>query len=312
MKNKMQKIIITVVTRNRPICLKRFLSLASSQTLQADEILVVDNDSEIETKRLVDDFSKNNKRIKYLNTEGNLGSAGGQSIALNYAVSNGFDLVYTLDDDCEPELDALERLYTKWLNTKNKEKTVLSSLSLALENNNVFSFALWKIRKSPFDKNNISYWNLDEIPESEIKNNIFWGWSHFFLGVLIPIDVIKICGSVNPKYFIRGDEFEYFIRLQKLNINLGTVTNSIVKHPREINTSKGSSDKLKQYYTIRNNTEIRLNYYSNFKYNRTMYLIWLFVMRTLGKNKQLSYLATKDAIKNDFSKSPEDIKALII
>jgi GT2 family glycosyltransferase len=294
---------MTVVTRDRVNCLNKFLHLASNQTLKPTNILVVDNDSKLETKLLVEKYITGNPSIIYLNTKRNGGSAGGQSIALTYAASNGYDLVYTLDDDCEPELNALENVYNKWLCEKDRENTVLSSIALSLTSDE-FSFALWKLKRNIFSSGNSSYWSLNQIPKNEIVNDVFYGWSHFFLGVLIPVSLIKKHGSVNTKYFIRGDELEYFIRLRELGVKLGAVTTSIIRHPQEL---QGQTNDLKLYYTLRNNTEIRVKYYPSWKYNKPFFKIWLLGFKFLGKSKNITYQAVYDAINEDFSKLPEDV-----
>ncbi len=303
MKTFEHKILLTVVTRDRINCLNTFLDLATNQTLKPTNILVIDNDSKPDTQSLVEKYIRIDSSIKYINTKRNGGSAGGQSIALTYAASNGYDLVYTMDDDCEPELNALEIVYNKWLIEKDRENTVLSGISKSLTSDE-FSFALWKLKKNIFSSGNTAYWSLNEIPENEIINEVFYGWSHFFLGVLIPVSLIKKHGSVNPKYFIRGDELEYFIRLRESGVRLGAVTTSIIRHPQEL---QGQTNDLKLYYTLRNNTEIRVKYYPNWKYNKPFFRIWLLGFKFLGKTKNITYQAVYDAINEDFSKLPEDV-----
>ena len=296
------KILLTVVTRDRLNCLNKFLDLVSNQTLKPTNILVIDNDSKPDTKSLVQKYISKDPSILYLNTKRNGGGAGGQSIALTYAASNGYDLVYTLDDDCEPDLNALEQVYKKWFSEKDRENTVLSSTALSLTSDE-FSFALWKLKRNIFSNGNSSYSRLNQIPKNEIINDVYYGWSHFFLGVLIPVNLIKKYGSVNPKYFIRGDELEYFVRLLELGVRLGAVTTSIVRHPQEL---KGQINDLKLYYTLRNNTEIRVKYYPSWKYNKLFFKIWLLGFKIIRKTKSITYQAVFDAINGDFSKQPGD------
>ncbi|MFN4083698.1 MAG: glycosyltransferase [Bacteroidia bacterium] len=307
---KQHSILVTVVTRNRPKNLDTFLNLISNQTLQPDKVLVIDNDSEPETKFVVEKHLVQNNKIKYLNTQTNGGSAGGQCVALNYAAANNFDLVYTLDDDCEPTPTAIEKVYEKWLAQPDKDNVVLSGISLSLDDD-TFSFALWTIEKNIFAKNNTCYWSKNEIPDNKITDGIFWGWSHFFLGVLIPTKIIKRIGSVNRKYFIRGDELEYFVRLKESGVKLGAVIDSVVKHPKETSQNNNKAAEVKKYFTIRNNTDIRLTYYPDKKYNYTFYKLWLKFYPLFFNKHKAEYLATKDAIEGNFNSSFDDIANLL-
>jgi hypothetical protein len=93
------------------------------------------------------------------------------------------------------------------------------------------------------------------------------------------------------------------VRLLELGVRLGAVTTSIVRHPQEL---QGQINDLKFYYTLRNNTEIRVKYYPSWKYNKPFFKIWLLGLKIIGKTKSVTYQAVFDAINEDFSKLPGD------
>lgn len=74
--------------------------------------------------------------------------------------------------------------------------------------------------------------------------------------------------------FIRGEEYEYFIRIQESGLPIFTITTSIVKHPSAIKKIYDNRlfryeflflDFTKRYYTIRNLTYITKKYQSQKK-----------------------------------------------
>ncbi len=112
------KICTVVVTFNRYELLKECLDALLSQTLKT-HILVVDNASTDGTDiKIVEDSYLKNENIIYKRLTQNSGGAGGFHIGVKYALDNQYDYVWLMDDDAEPELDALEILVNNLDDTK--------------------------------------------------------------------------------------------------------------------------------------------------------------------------------------------------
>lgn len=90
------KFIVAIITRNRAEQLKRCLDSLTHQTVNAFSVLIVDNGSTDNTKRVIDSFKKR-LEIKY-----HFESRPGAPYARNKALSviTG-DVMATIDDDCE-------------------------------------------------------------------------------------------------------------------------------------------------------------------------------------------------------------------
>lgn len=91
------KVSTIIVTRNRSQELKHVLGSLATQDLRLDELIVVDNNSEDETQKLVKNFIKNaNFPVKYI-----LEKTQGYPLVYNRGIREAsYDWVAFIDDDC--------------------------------------------------------------------------------------------------------------------------------------------------------------------------------------------------------------------
>lgn len=105
-------IAAVVVTYNRKVLLGECLNALLRQTRPLDSIFVIDNASSDGTAEFLE---KNGllreTRIRYVRLPENTGGAGGFCEGMKRAFEAGFDWFWLMDDDVEPYLDGLERLY---------------------------------------------------------------------------------------------------------------------------------------------------------------------------------------------------------
>ena len=87
------KILAAIVTHNRCELLERCIDHLQMQTRLPDLILVVNNGS---TDATIDMLIHRN--IEFI-TQENVGSAGGWSRCISYALEHNFDAVWLMDDD---------------------------------------------------------------------------------------------------------------------------------------------------------------------------------------------------------------------
>jgi GT2 family glycosyltransferase len=95
-----------IVTYNRLSMLKEAVAAVQAQTRPPDRIIVVDNRSADGTS----DWLRNLDGVDALFLTENLGGAGGFHFGIKRAVECGADWIWTMDDDCLPRPDALEKL----------------------------------------------------------------------------------------------------------------------------------------------------------------------------------------------------------
>ena len=98
-----------IVTYDRPDHLKKSIDRLLGQTLPPRVIVVVDNGTAAETKKVVQQFSP--QQVVYQPTGENLGSAGGTAYGVEWLYDQGCDLIHCGDDDDPPKTpDTLARL----------------------------------------------------------------------------------------------------------------------------------------------------------------------------------------------------------
>lgn len=304
------KILIAVTTRNRPVCLDKILGLLLVQTLKPAEILVVDNNSDQSTFQIVHRWQQQNPVIKYLNTGANLGGAGGEKVALDYAVKNQYDAVWTMDDDCEPEPQAFAAIVDYWQHHPNRHKIVLNSLVKRLDDDRL-SFGLWQAAKGLPAMPTKIYWSTAELSDTVRANNYFPHWGCFYNGTFLPTYLIKTIGTPRPEFFIRGDEVEYLYRLLRA-ADVGTVLSSVVRHPHD---QPGQTlAPWKRYYQLRNYWLNQQTYFPTWKTSRWWLTVKLWIIyiglqikkiigpKLIPKLNQVYYYALKDAVNQNFKR----------
>lgn len=104
------KITCVLVTYNRLPLLKQAISGILSQKHRIDELIIVDNGSTDGTAEYIKSLTSDHKNVVSLRLSENMGGAGGFHFGIKEAYYRGADWVWTLDDDCIPTPEALERL----------------------------------------------------------------------------------------------------------------------------------------------------------------------------------------------------------
>lgn len=115
-KNGVQKISVIIPARNEELNIGKILSALLKQTVQPDEIIVVNDDSSDKTAKIVETYSRVDNRVKLVNLKEDPPEDWiGKSWALWNGVhnSNG-DLLIFLDADVEPEKEAIGILLSKY------------------------------------------------------------------------------------------------------------------------------------------------------------------------------------------------------
>lgn len=238
------KIIAVVVTYNRIEYLKKCILALKNQTLQLNEILVVNNGSTDGTRQ----WLENEDGITVINQE-NLGGAGGFYTGIKYAYEKGYDWIWCVDDDCMPKYDCLKKQFTG-------DKNIISNPRIVNENN----FDLYdynKLLKKKFyhhiyDKLKMPYINLS------------------FCGLLISNLVVEKIGLPMKELFVYGDDLEYTFRAQKFGFKVEIVLDAILIHPSLKSLSSYSEQSLFFYFR---NVFFVLNKYSFMKIRALKFLI---------------------------------------
>lgn len=236
---KMQnKIAAVVVTYNRKVLLIECIDHLLNQTFDAFDILIIDNHSTDQTKDAIEHYLEN-PRITYKDTGSNLGGAGGFQYGIKEAYNLQYDYVWTMDDDCMPKPDALQKLVEA--NEELKDPGYLSSVVLWTDG----ELCLTNIHRSSLTKK-ITTFNK-KYTEAVLGS---------FVSLWIPMSVVKEVGLPIKEFFIWGDDWEYTRRISRTH-KCYVVTDSQVIHKTKANTgvniANDSEDRIDRYrYAYRN------------------------------------------------------------
>lgn len=260
MDSKEIKIAVVVVTYNRLDLLKECIKAIRNQTRKLDEIMVINNSSTDGTLEWLD--SQNDLNVI---TQENFGSAGGQYTGIKTAYEKGYDWILTMDDDAEPSLKYVEKLF------KNRGSNFVLC-GKVVNNNNIILFN----HRGYFNKRKIFGEQIHHpSKESDYKlasKNISFS---SFIGTMHHRSVIEKAGFPKKEMFIYHDDVEYSLRISKYyDINL--IPDAVIIHKEKhmgyvpllekfINRKKYSKKKEKiilEYYANRNMVYTLKKYFS--------------------------------------------------
>lgn len=242
-KKTRNQVAAVVVTYNRASLLRHCLVALQAQSIPCD-VLVVDNASTDDTATVVQQIMQTNRSVHYRNTGANLGGAGGFHFGMRWAVETGYHFVWVMDDDCFPELNALEEL----LDADEKLKGKYGWLS---------SRVLWTDGQE-------CRMNRQKAKKGirPIEKNIFPAEQATFVSLFLKAETIRTVGLPIKDFFIWGDDIEYTRRIAvRQKINSYVVLQSRVVHAMKENTGSNlatdSRERLQRYrYAYRNENYI--------------------------------------------------------
>ena len=232
-----KRIVAVVVTYNRKDCLLRCVEALGNQTAPTD-VLIVDNASTDGTAEALAPLLSDT--VRYVNTGENLGGAGGFQFGVRQAVSDGYDLLWLMDDDCIPETYALEALLTA---------------DKRLEGHYGFlsGMAYWRA-------GNLCNMNVQKVGIKEkltdLSSPVVPVAMATFVSLLVPARRVKQVGLPIKEFFIWSDDLEYTRRLSR-RFPCFAVPASRVLHDMHsndnVNIATDSPDRLGRYaYLYRN------------------------------------------------------------
>jgi len=214
--NTSPQIFAIVVTFNRRLLLEKCINALLFQTSALERIVIVNNASTDNTHEWIYSSSlAQHPHITYHLSKENLGGAGGFAVGMQMAFAMGSDWVWMMDDDAEPQPDALEELLKVATNIQN----VYGSLAV---NGPDTAWATTLLEK---DLNRVI--NLAaEIPEQAKVEFLP------FLGFMIHCSLAEHIGLPDAGYFIAGDDVEYCSRALQSGSQLIIAGRSQISHPK--------------------------------------------------------------------------------
>lgn len=237
---KKSNVLIVIVTYNatRYDWLTKCISSVQNSSTQCD-IIVIDNNSTDETcdiikQKYVDVYLVENKM--------NTGFGSANNIGLQYALDNGYEYIFLLNQDAFLERDTVEKLIKT--SKENQDYGIISPLHLSGDGESLdaeFSREIMH-KYCPFLISDLILKKYKEkIYEAEFICAAAW---------LIPIRTLQLVGGFNPSFFHYGEDNNYVHRLQFKKLKTGVYPHAVIYHDREDRLP--SSFESKEYVSKRN------------------------------------------------------------
>lgn len=291
-------VLAAVVTFNRLNLLKRCLEHLKRQ-VNISDIIVINNSSTDGTEEYLKEAG-----IPFV-TQENLGSSGGWNRAITEGLARGYDFIWLMDDDGFPSKDALKLL----LERMTEKCVCLSSVVVNENDGSKFVFGMPRLNK----KGNPVIFKFKR--KHQRVTDIYpamttYPFTHLFNGALISLEKVRHIGNVDTRYFMYGDELDYFYRMREI----GDVLSVLAARHNHPDVSKRIIEKKRVYYYIRNTIILNNKYSDNSQIRNilTMGVALFRIMRRngvlncmtyiLGRNAKYFYNAVKDGYCKNFSK----------
>ena len=224
MDNQDKKICTIIITFNFEKWIDKCLeSLRRSSTKTT--VLVIDNNSSDNTCSII---NQKYPEVILIDNKENLGFGKANNIGFKYAIDNGFEFVFLLNQDAWIEKNTLEELVST--SHTNSDYGIISPIHLNGTGERLdFGFATY-----------IGINNINDIPSGDNKivscnfiNAAFW---------LIPTTILKQVGGFAHIFPHYGEDVNYAQRVAAKGFKIGYTLKAIAYHDRE--NRKVSRDKF--------------------------------------------------------------------
>lgn len=191
-------IAAVVVAFNRKQLLTECLDGLLRQQQPLDSIFVVDNASTDGTDTYLQEKGYlQNPRVHYVRLKVNGGGAGGFYAGMKAAFEAGCDWIWLMDDDTEPEPDALERMIGL---QAHPEVVAIANRKIDVHGRQTQD-------------------GLRMLPRS-VGRSVSYAPVKFssFVGLLVRSTAVAKIGLPRPEFFIHNDDLEYCFRLRTIGL----------------------------------------------------------------------------------------------
>ena len=244
------KILAAVVTHNRRDLLARCVDAIQQQTRAPDALVVINNASTDGTVEMLDA-----RGVTHID-QANLGSAGGWNRSITEAMEKGFDAVWLMDDDGYPDAGALAALEQALV----PGMACVSSVVLREDEPThfVFPFPLLDRARLPVVlARTRKLATLEQL--AAIAPDGTYPFAHLFNGALIARSAIEAAGTVDTRFFMFGDEVDYFFRLRQV----GEVRSILAARHYHPDVTRRPLTPAKLYYYLKNTLVLNQRYFNN-------------------------------------------------
>lgn len=209
------KICTIIVSYNFEKWLQACLSSLKNSSM-ASAVVVVDNASSDNTCAIIE---RDYPDVVLFRNPKNLGFGKANNMGMKYAIENGFDYVFLLNQDAWIERQTLEKLVSA--SRKNPAFGIISPIHLNGSGDKLdFGFSTYTGLKTVEDAKKLP----EEITPVPFINAAMW---------LIPAQVLKDVGGFAPIFPHYGEDVNYCQRVRHKNYKIGFAANAFGCHDRE-------------------------------------------------------------------------------
>ncbi|WP_417588601.1 glycosyltransferase family 2 protein [Owenweeksia hongkongensis] len=240
MKHAISSPLVSIVTINynsKKETLELIQSLGKT-TYKNWELIVVDNASK-ESPMM--DIKKLNPQVTVIESQDNLGFAGGNNLALSHCSG---EYIFFVNNDTELESDCL----TVMVDTAQglNEKAVISPKFQFYHSNGLIEYA-GSTNINAFTARNKAVGRLEKVDKYSGLISTYYAHGG---GMLVPRDIIKEVGTMEANFFLYYEEMDWCERIRRAGYKIYCQRDALIYHKES--ASVGKMSPLKTYYMNRN------------------------------------------------------------
>lgn len=231
------------------------------------ECVVVDNGSTDGSQDMLSDYTLTNMKYKFIETNVNLGYAGGNNFGLKYSFKEGFDYAILLNNDVILPKDIL----TKLVGIAEKDPKI-GLLAPKMYFAKGYEFHKDRYKKEDLGKviwyaggfidwDNVysGHRGVDEVDRGQYDKEIEIDAANGAC-LLIRNKVIADIGYLRDRYFMYWEDADFCIRAKKAGWKIVYTPETCLWH--KVSASSGIGSNLNDYFLTRNRLDFGLRYAS--------------------------------------------------
>lgn len=227
------KVFSIIVTYNGMQWIEKCLQSLVGQS----EVIVVDNYSTDET---VSWIQANFADVVLLPQSQNLGFGKANNIGISYALNNGAEAVFLLNQDAYVEKECIDKLVKA--HKENPEFGIISPIHFNEDGSEVdYSFLKFT---APFKSSGLISDLITKNISKEIYDINFIHAAAWF----IPVKTLKMVGGFDPIFFMYGEDDNYCQRVLYHGLKIGIIPNAKIFHDSSNNSYKSYKVGTLDYY----------------------------------------------------------------
>ena len=248
------KIDVVIVTFNRLEKLKKTLDCYARQTRPFRNLVVVNNHSTDGTTEYLETWQQSTTPYgKYvINTDDNLGGAGGFYLGEKKAMTMDPDWLFIADDDAYPEPDMMEQFYR--FSEQHPVDSYSAVCAVVMKPDGDFDLC----HRSRYTVTPSNHLIWESVPLEDYQKPFFKVDFLSYVGPFINSKALKKVGYIDPEFFIYNDDSEHSLRLNKYGEIICVPSIRIVHDVKTVSQFKGqvaeqtASVSWGDYYSNRN------------------------------------------------------------